>query len=197
MKGYYFLNKYYNDQGVRSITDQVPDDDPRWQKANIRGELVEDGKYEGTIDTNIRNVDLVRLGSMKSPSFSRDLDWVARQANALYFGYDIWSVVQIDMLRYQADDEGGNQFYDWHVDTDFWSKNHAERKLTIIIQLSDENDYEGGDLEFGTASIDEGHNFRAKGSIICFPAPWSHRITPVTKGVRKSIVAWAEGPPWR
>ena len=69
------------------------------------------------------------------------------------------------------------------------------RKLSIVIQLSDPKDYDGGDFEF----FDEGGNgkFRGKGSVLVFPSVHMHRVTEVTSGVRYSLVSWAEGLRWR
>jgi len=202
MKGYYYLKGYFNDlqvlqmigNGPEDTIDNAPDKHGRaWGQATIRGE-----DRQGTIDPSIRNVDIYGVGSMMMPDLTRSLGFIFRQINAKYFGFDIFDVFQIDMLRYRGGVEGSDDmFYNWHIDTDYWSNQNIQRKITMIIQLSDEHDYEGGDLEFQSNKILEGHNFREKGSVIMFPSPWSHRITPVTKGTRRSIVAWAEGPAWR
>ena len=82
--------------------------------------------------------------------------------------------------------------YDWH--TDLGSKSNSTRKLSISVQLSDSNDYTGGDLEFINL-FDPSP--REIGSVIVFPAYLVHRVTPVTKGIRKSMVSWVHGPPFR
>jgi predicted 2-oxoglutarate/Fe(II)-dependent dioxygenase YbiX len=68
----------------------------------------------------------------------------------------------------------------------------APRKLTIIIQLSDPEDYEGGKLELFGPEIETMPN--AMGSMIVFPSFLYHRVTPVTKGLRRALVAWISGP---
>lgn len=85
-------------------------------------------------------------------------------------------------------------FFDWHLD--FGPGETSVRKLSMTIQLSDPEDYEGGDLQFMinqnivTAS-------RTKGTIVIFPSFILHRVTPITKGRRQSIVGWVSGPPYR
>ena len=85
-------------------------------------------------------------------------------------------------------------FFDWHLD--FGPGETSIRKLSMTIQLSDPSEYEGGDLQFMinqnivTAS-------REKGTIVIFPSFILHRVTPITKGVRQSIVGWDSGPPYR
>ena len=70
-----------------------------------------------------------------------------------------------------------------------------DRKLSIIIQLSDPTTYEGGDFQF--KELEQPQGFRDQGSILVFPSYNVHRITEVTGGTRNSIVCWMEGPRWR
>ena len=85
-------------------------------------------------------------------------------------------------------------FFDWHLD--FGAGEISDRKLSISMQLSDSDEYEGGDLQFmfNQKTVNAP---REKGTIIVFPSFIMHRVTPITKGVRKSIVGWIAGPPYR
>ena len=67
--------------------------------------------------------------------------------------------------------------------------------MSLTIQLSDENDYEGGDLIFynGTEDVDKAKFARGKGSVVVFDSRLIHEVTPVTKGVRYSLVKWYHG----
>ena len=105
------------------------------------------------------------------------------------YKYDVKNINEMKILRYKR---GGK--YDWHQDVD-WSK-RDQRKFTFIIQLSDPDDYVGGDLEFRDANIDLTH-MRERGTMIIFPSMLYHRITPVKKGIRHSICGWAVGPRWK
>lgn len=103
------------------------------------------------------------------------------------------------------------QFYDWHCDSYSEPYNHPNdpntngkyRKLSMTISLSDPEEYEGGDLEFDFRNTDEGSQprvcteIRKKGSVIVFPSFVWHRVTPVTKGIRHSLVCWNLGYPFR
>ena len=66
----------------------------------------------------------------------------------------------------------------------------------MSIQLSDSDDYEGGDLELmfreEPVKLD-----RTRGTLVAFPSFMLHRVTPVTRGTRWSLVAWITGPRWR
>ncbi|MFT7073376.1 MAG: PKHD-type hydroxylase [Patiriisocius sp.] len=66
----------------------------------------------------------------------------------------------------------------------------------MTIQLSDPNDYEGGDLRF-MINKEIVNAPKEKGTIIIFPSFIMHRVTPITKGTRQSIVGWVSGPPYR
>jgi PKHD-type hydroxylase len=110
-----------------------------------------------------------------------------------------------------------NQYYDWHCDS--WDEpydkkdlNHPEhgkiRKLSMTCQLTDGSEYEGGELEFDFRNYDPHmrdelkHRIQCKeilpkGSIIVFPSFVWHRVKPVTKGVRYSLVVWNLGYPFK
>ena len=101
------------------------------------------------------------------------------------------------LLQYDGAEEGvrAGDFYDWHIDIGH-SGTTTSRKLSLVIQLSDPVDYEGGRLEINTAG-DAAAMPAAQGSLIAFPSFVLHRVTPVTKGLRFSLAAWVHGPAFR
>jgi len=98
-----------------------------------------------------------------------------------------------------------NQFYDWHADSfPQQDKNGKVRKLSVSINLSDPKDYEGGLLEFDFRNQNKNPSFITqckeilpKGSLVVFPSFVFHRVTPVTKGTRYSLVMWNKGPAFK
>jgi PKHD-type hydroxylase len=94
-------------------------------------------------------------------------------------------------------------FYTWHQDG--LDGPVANRKLSIVVQLSDPEAYEGADLELFQVvedyDPDDARAFRraarARGSAMVFPAFEYHRVTPLVGGVRHSLVSWVSGPPFR
>ena len=109
-----------------------------------------------------------------------------------------------------------NQYYDWHCDS--WDKpynkkegnpdNGKIRKLSMTCQLTDGSEYEGGELEFDfrnydphmreeTKHLKQAKEILSKGSIIVFPSFVWHRVKPVTKGTRYSLVMWNLGYPFK
>ncbi len=160
-------------------------------------------------------------------------NWVAgfvwyyiMKANRENFMYDIEGIDNNE-LQYTEYQKG--EYYDWHIDDNInrcmvndkllhSADNHGEniailageyiRKLSFSIQLSDPEDYEGGELEFkvsnynsrkrGDFTLDE--PFQApnkKGTIIIFDSRVKHRVCEVKSGVRKSLVGWVVGPRWK
>ena len=105
---------------------------------------------------------------------------------------------------------GKTQHYTWHIDQ-FKSPINKPgdpfhglvRKLSVTVSLADGDTYEGGDLEFdlrnhsdATPNIITSQDARKKGSLIIFPSFLWHRVTPVTKGTRYSLVIWNCGNPF-
>jgi PKHD-type hydroxylase len=106
------------------------------------------------------------------------------------FGVDTAAVYEVQYTEYKGGQKG---HYDWHTDT--FSKNTGfDRKLSIVIQLSDPSDYEGGNFLFWN---DSPEGFKERGSVLVFPSFRPHKVEPVTKGLRRSLVSWIEGPAWR
>jgi PKHD-type hydroxylase len=98
-----------------------------------------------------------------------------------------------DKMQLACYDESDSGFYDWHTD---FAGIAPRRKLSISVQLSRPEDYDGGDLEllFSSSPYTAA---RARGTFIVFPSFCLHRVTPVTRGTRWSLVAWVLGTRWR
>ena len=112
------------------------------------------------------------------------------EANTGY-GFDL--VGMMDPLQFTLYDAATQDEIGWHVDCG--EGPNTTRKLSLTVQLSDPADYEGGDLEFLALP---GSSFtRHQGAAILFPALLAHRIAPVTRGRRYSLVAFVNGPPFR
>ena len=117
--------------------------------------------------------------------YTKILDAIGK-GNEKYYKFNITGIQ--DSIQYSVYTSEEQGYYDWHIDA---MKNH-KRKISAVIQLSDQSEYEGGELQIqnGGVSVAE----KSKGSFIIFPSWISHRVTPVTKGVRKTLVLWIDGP---
>jgi len=113
--------------------------------------------------------------------------------NEVFFGFDLTSMEQgIQFTRYSAPGE----HYEWHIDR---GVNYGTRKLSLTLQLSEPDDYEGGDLQlwFGGGDDEIITASRDRGVMTLFPSYVMHRVKPVTKGVRYSLVCWVSGPSFK
>jgi len=112
-------------------------------------------------------------------------------ANNSLWKFDLKSIPeQIQFTEYYATENG---HYTWHQD--IGPGILSKRKISITVQLSDPSEYEGGNLEMWSggheSSVTTAH--KGAGSVFIFPSYMMHRVTPVTKGVRKSFVLWVGG----
>ena len=120
----------------------------------------------------------------------------AVEANRDFFGFH---VTKLDFIQFAEYHDTNQDEYREHHDV-FWINEDPlhHRKLSCIIQLSDPNDYEGGDFEITEASNPPNPSeIKDQGSIIYFPSFFRHRANPIIRGTRYSIAAWFEGPKWR
>jgi PKHD-type hydroxylase len=116
---------------------------------------------------------------------------VAANLNREFFDFDLdGSMRAFQLTRYKP-----NQHYSWHQD--LGTHDMSRRKLTVSVQLSSPDDYDGGGLEFFRADDDIAQAPVHRGSLVAFPSWMTHRVKPVTRGHRWSIVTWLEGPPFR
>ena len=117
---------------------------------------------------------------------------VARTINAQFYNFDLYGFVEdMQFTTYNAEEKS---HYSWHIDMTETSP--SPRKLAMILQLSDPSDYEGGEVEIWTGGKPETLS-KEKGFIALFPSYMLHRVTPVTRGVRRSLVVWIAGPPFK
>ena len=138
-----------------------------------------------------------------------------QRANRENFLYDLRN---IDGESMQYTQYGPGEFYGWHNDAGLATQykpqsvgNRSEglandfvnesielvRKLSFVLQLSDPDDYEGGNLQL----LDEsGRSYiapRKRGTVILFDSRAQHRVLKVRSGLRKSLVGWTVGPRWK
>lgn len=170
---------------------------------------------ENTLNKEIRDAKHTWLPSSHwAVGFVMHYVMIANQQN---FCYDLLGL-DGQTVQYTVYDKG--QFYNWHVDQSIgtcykpqglnhhgYSENSIKdqllsekelmRKLSFSLQLSDETEYKGGELQL----IDDGEKIysvpKKRGLLVCFDSRARHRVTKVTSGRRKSLVGWVVGPRWR
>ena len=149
------------------------------------------GKPGGGLDTKKRVTTIGWIPFKEMEPMYNQINEFIQKTNRNHFGFgDIQITEQAQFTEYP---EGG--FYDWLMDTDVnMTHEPPVRKISMTVLLSPESQFEGGDLEI-TAP-----NKRAKlkqGHAIVFASFLNHRVAPVTRGVRQSLVMWFGGEPFK
>lgn len=156
--------------------------------------------YDGTIGGNynvtdvsksIRDSKIVFIGAIN------EMEWVYRRLtdvvlnlNNSYFRFDLFGFNEaLQFTEYNA--PSGK--YDFHVDR---TPHGTVRKLSIVLQLTDPNEYEGGDFEIMDGTEIEKLP-RSRGTVMAFPSYMLHRVSTITKGTRHSLVGWITGQPFK
>lgn len=163
---------------IKLLTDSV-------NAANLQKATVEGMPTDGVRSSKIKFLE------SNNPEF----EWVFRRMtdvildmNSRFFKFDLH---QIQNLQYTVYGEG--EYYVKHIDMLYSASQSNHRKLSFSVQLSDPDSYEGGDLLIHH-SAEPFKATRKQGSAIFFPGYALHEVTPVTKGVRHSLVGWVIGP---
>jgi hypothetical protein len=146
------------------------------------------GGTRAIIDKNIRNVSHSWLPFDKFDWLYSLLEEEIKNINWLNFKFVLNSMEKIDYLEYHAGDEAGK--YEAHIDGSI----NSNRKLSFSVLLSDPSEYDGGDLIIYEIPKNPMIIPKRKGMITFFPSNVVHEVTPVTRGVRRSIVSWIQGP---
>jgi len=145
----------------------------------------------GVLDTETRTSHISWIPFSKMDGMYKDLNKIMKTTNGNHFGFDGMTINE--MAQYTEYPEGG--FYEWHVDNDVNCAHEPPvRKISMTCLLSPESEFEGGDLELMTegkvAKLKQGH-------AIFFASFIRHRVKPVTRGRRQSLVMWFGGTPFK
>jgi len=119
-----------------------------------------------------------------------DLIYLIQKINRNHFGF---SNIQITEPA-QISEYSKGQFYHWHTDSTIdMDTEPPVRKLSMTLLLNDPSEFEGGNLEIAGKNM----SHMKQGHAAIFASFLQHRVTPVTKGVRKSLVVWFNGEPFK
>lgn len=160
-------------------------------------EKLVDGRINtSNINKDIRKAKITFLDENKYSLVYNLVNTLGIDINNKAFGFDINKLETCQFTLYNSNNKSK---YDWHIDTNWINDDCYHRKMSIVIQLSDPADYEGGKLEIINSefSKQDEENIMQKGSVIAFPSFISHRVTPVTKGKRMSLIGWMIGAKFR
>ena len=163
-------------------------------------------KKEFTLDHHIKDINKgfvprKRITDIKWIRLNKDTNWLFKKiidkiidVNARNFDLQLKFLEDLQFSEYTEEKKG---FYSKHYDCGL--KNSLDnavdiRKLSFTIQLTDESEYDGGELIFHVDKEGQKKAPKTKGTIIFFESDILHEVTPVTKGVRHSLVSWVKGP---
>lgn len=148
-------------------------------------------------DDTLKYADNIRKSRVSYLPWAREAEWIYQrlaaavlECNKSLYNFELTGFLEgLQIAQYQA-----GSFFDWHQD--FGYREMSVRKLSIVAQLTEPTQYEGGDLEFfATGSTQKA--VRTRGSLIIFPSFSLHRVMPLTSGARYSLVGWVSGPHYR
>jgi PKHD-type hydroxylase len=123
--------------------------------------------------------------------YTKLFDFVGH-SNDIFFNFNIDSIHSA--VQYTVYDSSYKGYYGWHIDV---GPDSSRRKLSVVVQLSDPSEYEGGELQIWTGGKEPSIIEKDQGTVIIFPSFFLHQVTPVTKGTRRSLVLWVDGPPFK
>ena len=184
-QNYYFFKEGFSKEELKQIEDNI---------LNLPYEIA------STIDGNNPKT---RSSKVKWIHQTPDWWWLYEklsnmtiEANNSLWNFDLISIPEpIQYTEYLATNKG---HYDWHAD--IGPGILSKRKVSITVQLSHPSEYEGGNLEIFRGGSMEGPFEKAEknqGCVFIFPSYTMHRVTPITKGIRKSFVLWLGGGHYR
>ena len=154
----------------------------------------------GTVDLAYRCVKSCSL--WRDNGDGNDLTWVYDRiatkillANAEYFRFDLTGLGEaIQFLKYQVKAAVVPGHYLWHQD--FGGGISSNRKISVVVQLSDPGSYDGCRLELMNEKV-WASQYIGKGEAIAFPSWTPHQVTAISRGTRYALAIWVHGPQFR
>jgi PKHD-type hydroxylase len=177
-----WFDKLFSDEEVDQIVNL-------WNINLVQDAEVSSGA-ESIVRGDLRKTEVMFIKSSDN-QWIYDRIWKAAvSANNRYYHFDLSGFQsELQLMKY-----GQNHFFNWHMD--FGDGIGLRRKLSVSVQMSSEQDYQGGDFQF-MINEEQISAPKTKGTGIVFPSFVQHRVTPVTSGFRKSLVGLIEGPPFK
>ncbi len=175
------LPDYLIDFIERRVSEIEPED---WESGSVGNE------EDGGLDPDSRKCEITWLP---------EIDWVStifthyfHIANREIWEYDLTELESVQVTKYDK-----NHFYGWHSDYGTSADKDLTRKLSMSIILTDPEDYSGGKLQFIDYMGKVQSVSKERGTVVVFDSRTPHRVTPILRGQRLSLVAWFTGPKLR
>lgn len=179
---YFYRNTFsnYEIEKIISICNKLP---------KKEATLSSDNKIDKTYRES--TISWVPVNSQTNWIYQRFSEYI-NKANESFFQYDLTKIEKLQFTRYYGNQKG---FYAPHIDSNF-GHFYENRKLTFVMQLSNPEDYDGGELRLHMSKNYDSMP-RERGLITFFPSHILHECTPVTSGTRCTLVGWVYGPKFK
>ena len=180
---YYYYENSFNEEEIEKILEI------------LKTKTQQEGTVSNIIDYSYRKNKVTWLPLTDETNFiyTKIID-LLKDANKKMWNFNITNIVddiQISEYNYNPIEGEISGHYDWHMDCGGGVS--STRKLSVSIQLSEDDSYEGCDLQFMIhRNIIKAP--RKKSTCIIFPSYLTHQVTKITKGTRKSLIFWIHGP---
>jgi len=163
---------------------------PEWHDQN---DAKIGGGGDGVVDKEKRRTNISWMGVDKNNHHIwQKMTNAIWSANRQFFQFDLTGCYELAQLgTYTQYDQG---HYDWHTDTTLSASSSPYRKLSMSLLLSDPSEFEGGEFQVKYGNDDIKLVEQKRGRAWFFPSWTLHRVTPVTRGIRRSLVLWVGGP---
>jgi len=148
--------------------------------------------FSGNKDEDYRkcNISWIRSDIEENQWIFRKLTDIINAINEQHFNFNIEMIQNLQFTEYTS----SGDFYGKHLDIGFLET--RPRKISFTIQLSEESDYDGGDLILYYDENGEIVN-KKRGMLTAFPSYILHEVKPVTRGTRYALVGWVSGPKFK
>mgnify|MGYP003625991498 CR=1 FL=1 len=167
------------------------------EKKELSDGIISDFNGDYSINKDIRKAKVTFLNRKKHLPVYNLINTLGVNINNEAFGFDI---NQLEACQFTLYEESNSGHYDWHIDTNWLDETSMRhRKISVVIQLSDPSEYKGGELEIQDSNLNSQQlkETMQKGSVITFPSFVQHRVKPITKGKRMSLIGWVVGAKFR
>lgn len=171
------------------------------QELNWLQQLAKNANQTATVGGNPTGDDLkkIRRSNVSWMEHNNDNNWffkrlafIVSSLNSQYYRFDLTGFGEaLQLTNYDHSEQG---MYGWHQD--YGGKRSVSRKMSLVLQLTDPSQYEGGNLQIMSGGTPLTVR-KQRGLVTVFPSYQLHQVTPVTQGSRQSLVAWISGPAFK
>lgn len=187
---YVFWDDFFSEGELQALEDWCV------SKGLSESQVIGQGGYSATTDHR-KSKSAIHDFNYENLWIFEKLRLITEHANNEFFNFDLYG---FDYFQY-AEYQGEGSHYDYHTDLIYGHELPSymiyPRKLSFSLLMNDPSEYVGGDFEIMS---DTNYPFKLeqkKGRVFAFPSWILHKVSPLTTGVRKSIVWWVTGPKFR